>query len=382
MLRAMLVNGTPHRTVAWEDGAVVLIDQPRLPHTFALRRLTDHRDVAVAITTMVVRGAGAIGATGAFGLALACRQAPDASFREYVRAARATLADTRPTAQNLFAGLDRVQAAIDAAGGGRDPPAARHAALAAAREYADEDAAACESIGRHGAALLEDGWRIATHCNAGWLAFVDWGSALSPVYRARRDGKDLSVFVDETRPRGQGARLTAWELAGEGVPHDVIADNAFAHFASHGAIQAVIVGSDRVAANGDVANKIGTFGRAVIARRLGIPFYVALPSTTIDAACPSGAEIPIEERSADEVHYTWGRDDDGLFRRVRTTPAASSARNPAFDVTPADLVDGIITEFGVVPASADGIARVVAARDGAGRDADGAGLLDAGGTPA
>ena len=170
------------------------------------------------------------------------------------------------------------------------------------------------------------------------------------------------MFVDETRPRGQGARLTAWELGGEGVAHDIIADNAFAHFASQGAIQAVITGADRVACNGDAANKIGTLGRAVIARRLGIPFYVALPSTTVDANCPSGVEIPIEERSPDEVHFTWGTDDDGTFRRVRTTPAGSSARNPAFDVTPADLIDGLITEFGVVPATAAGVSRVLAAR--------------------
>jgi methylthioribose-1-phosphate isomerase len=170
--------------------------------------------------------------------------------------------------------------------------------------------------------------------------------------------------VDETRPRGQGARLTAWELVGEGIPHDIIADNAFAHFASRGEIQAVVTGADRVAANGDVANKIGTHGRAVIARRLGIPFYVALPSTTIDSACASGARIPIEERSADEVHFTWGRDDDGRFRRVRTTPEGSSARNPAFDVTPAELVDGLITEFGVVPANSEGVARVLAAAAG------------------
>jgi methylthioribose-1-phosphate isomerase len=362
----MLVNGTPHRTVAWEDGAVVLIDQPLLPHTFALQRLTDHRDVATAISTMVVRGAGAIGATGAYGLALAAREAPNSDFDAYLAAAHATLADTRPTAQNLFAGLDCVADAIRKAGGAEAPDDARDAALVAAEGYADADADACEAIGRHGSALLQDGWRIATHCNAGWLAFVDWGSALSPVYRARRDGKQISVFVDETRPRGQGARLTAWELGGEGVTHDVIADNAFAHFASHGEIQAVIVGSDRVAANGDVANKIGTFGRAVIARRLGIPFYVALPATTIDAGCPSGAEIPIEERSADEVHYTWGLDDAGEFRRVRTTPVNSTARNPAFDVTPADLVDGLITEFGVAPATPDGVARILAARDGRG----------------
>ena len=188
---------------------------------------------------------------------------------------------------------------------------------------------------------------------------ADWGSAISPIYAGARAGKTQRVFVDETRPRSQGARLTAWELAGEGIEHHVIADNAFGFLASRGEIQAVITGADRVARNGDVANKIGTFGHAVICRHVGIPFYVALPSATIDPDCVGGEAIPIEERSADEVKFTWGFDDDGRFRRVRTTPAASGARNPAFDVTPAELVDGLITEHGVFPASRDGVGRIL-----------------------
>jgi len=351
----MLVNGTPHRTVDWEDGELLLVDQPVLPHTFRTWRTSKHLEAADAISTMIVRGAGAIGATGAFAMALATREAPDKGFDDYMRSAASTLSKTRPTAQNLFFGIRRVQAAIAAAGGGERPDDSRDAALAAARAVADEDAAACESIGAHGAELLQDGWGVGTHCNAGWLAFVDWGSALSPVYKAHRQGKSLRVYVDETRPRGQGARLTAWELAGEGVDHVVIADNAFGFLASRGEIQAVITGADRVARNGDVANKIGTFGHAVICRHLGIPFYVALPSSTLDPDCPSGAAIPIEERSADEVRWTWGEDEDGGFRRVRTAPADSAVRNPAFDVTPAELVDGLITELGVFPATEEGV---------------------------
>jgi methylthioribose-1-phosphate isomerase len=360
----MLVDGTHHRTVDWADGQLILIDQPVLPHEFRLWRTDDHLRAAEAISTMIVRGAGAIGATGAYAMALAARQAPDGhqDFESYLRDASATLSATRPTAQNLFVGIQRVEQAISAAGGGARPDDSRDAALAAARAFADEDAAACEAIGRHGEALLQDGWGVGTHCNAGWLAFVDWGSALSPVYRARRSGKQIRVLVDETRPRGQGARLTAWELAGEGVEHAVIADNAFAFLASRGEVQAMITGADRVAANGDVANKIGTCGRAIICRHLGIPFYVALPSSTLDMECPSGHGIPIEERSGDEVRFTWGQADDGSFARVRTTPADAPVRNPAFDVTPANLVDGLITEFGVVPASEEGVARVARAR--------------------
>ncbi len=357
----MLVHGVPTRTVDWRDGAVVLIDQPRLPHSFRTVELRTVQAVADAITTMVVRGAGAIGATGAYGLALAAALAPDRGFEDAVRAARLLLANTRPTAQNLFYGLDRVQAAIDDAGGEARSAAAREAALREAQAVADDDARACEAIGAHGAPLLQDGWGVATHCNAGWLAFVDWGSALSPIYVASRAGVSLHVFVDETRPRGQGARLTAWELRGEGVPHSVIADNAFAHYARSGAIQAVITGTDRVARNGDVANKIGTCGRAIIARHLGIPFYVALPSSTIDPECPDGDAIPIEERSGDEVRWTWGEDDDGAFKRVRTTYDGCPVRNPAFDVTPADLVDGLITEHGVFPATHEGVGRILVA---------------------
>ena len=358
----MLVDGHHFRTVDWEDGQLVLIDQPVLPHQFRLWRTADHRDAAEAISTMVVRGAGAIGATAAYAMALATRQAPDGDFERYMKDAAARLSATRPTAQNLFVGIRHVQDAVEAAGGARRPDDSRDAALAAARAFADEDAAACEAIGRHGQALLQDGWGIGTHCNAGWLAFVDWGSALSPVYAARRAGKQIRVLVDETRPRGQGARLTAWELAGEGIEHAVIADNAFALLASRGEVQAMITGTDRVAANGDVANKVGTYGRAIICRHLGIPFYVALPSSTLDPECPSGDRIPIEERSGDEVRFTWGQADDGSFARVRTTPAGAPARNPAFDVTPAELVDGLITEFGVFPASPEGATRISRAR--------------------
>lgn len=357
----MFVDGTHHRTVDWEDGQLLLIDQPALPHSFRIWRSDDHREAAEAISTMVVRGAGAIGATAAYGLALATRQAPDNNFTSYMKNAYTTLENTRPTAQNLFAGLEAVWGAIQAAGGAERPDDARDAALAAAKSFADADVAACEAIGKHGAPLLQDGWGVGTHCNAGWLAFTDWGSALSPIYAGAREGKTFEVYVDETRPRGQGARLTAWELGGEGIPHHVIADNAFGHYASRGAIQAVITGADRVAANGDVANKIGTFGHAVIARHVGIPFYVAFPSSTLDSACPSGSEIPIEERSQDEVLWTWGLDELGSFRRVRTAPADSPARNPAFDVTPAGLIDGLITEHGVFPASAEGIQELLAA---------------------
>ncbi|MBJ95448.1 MAG: S-methyl-5-thioribose-1-phosphate isomerase [Rickettsiales bacterium] len=357
----MNVDGKPFRTVDFKDGELVLIDQPRLPHRFELWRSSDYREIATAISTMVVRGAGAIGATGAYGLAIAARQAPNQGFMSFIDEAESVLSNTRPTAQNLFAGLSRVRKAIAEAGGENAPQSSREAALNAAHEFADRDAQNCQDIGRHGSVLLQDGWGVSTHCNAGWLAFVDWGSALSPVYQAAREGKRLKVFVDETRPRGQGSRLTAWELAGEGIEHAVIADNAFAHLAAQGEIQAVITGADRVAANGDVANKIGTHGHAIIARHLGIPFYVALPSSTVDPDCPNGTAIPIEERSGDEVRWTLGEDEDGELRRVRTTPKDCQARNPAFDVTPAELIDGLISESGIYPASSAGVRALLGA---------------------
>ncbi len=335
----MQVEGTHYRTV-WMEGSVVrLIDQPLLPHRFQIADLPDHRATAEAIRIMTVRGAGAIGAAAGYAMAQAALEAPDDTFLEYVRTAAETVHATRPTAQDLFYAVEKVLAAAES--GGRD------AAVAAAQGIADENAAAGQAIGAIGADLLESGMRILTHCNAGWLAFVDWGSALAPVYAAKRRGKDVFVFVDETRPRCQGARLTAWELGCEGVEHAVIADNAAGHYMRTGHVDLLITGTDRIAANGDVANKIGTYEKAVVAHENGIPFYVAAPVSTIDPDCPSGDDIPIEERSQDEVLYMAGRDENGEVSRVRIAPEGAAARNPAFDVTPAKYVKGIITENGI-----------------------------------
>lgn len=355
----MNVNGTPTRTLWRAGGTLHMIDQRLLPHQFAVIALHTVEETARAIEDMTVRGAGAIGAAGALGVAQAAALAPDDGFFGAVEAAAQRLARTRPTAQNLFAGIAAVRAAVQAH---TDPVAARAAALAAGDAWADADAAACAAIGAHGASLIADGARVSTHCNAGWLAFVDWGSALSPVYAAHRAGRRVFVWVDETRPRGQGASLTAWELGQEGVPHAVIADNATASFMARGEVDLCIVGADRIAANGDVANKIGTLKLAIAAHHFGVPFYVAAPTPTIDPDTASGAGIPIEERSEDEVRYTWGWTDDGRFARVRTVPEGARARNPAFDVTPAGLIRGIITEKGIVPATAAGIAQVAPPR--------------------
>ncbi len=352
----MNVNGVPTRTVWWEGGRVRMIDQPRLPHTFTIVDMATHRDTAEAIRGMTVRGAGAIGATGALGMAQAAMEAPAGEFHAFVAQAANTLRATRPTAQNLFYGIDTVLRAITAAGSDLDR--ARRDAVDAAVAVCDDDAASCRRIGELGAPLVASGPRVSTHCNAGWLAFVDWGSALAPIYAAFRGGADPFVYVDETRPRQQGSQLTAWELGQEGVRHAIIADNATGHYLRRGAIDLVIVGSDRIAANGDVANKIGTYTSALAARAAGVPFYVAAPTTTIATHTPTGDHIPIEERDGDEVLYAWGWSDEGRFIRVRTSPATSTARNPAFDVTPAELVTGIVTERGIIPATAEGIASV------------------------
>ena len=352
----MNVEGRHYRTV-WMDGPTVkMINQPLIPHGFEIVDLPTYKETGEAIRTMIVRGAGAIGGTAGYAVAQAALSAPDEGFHAYLAQAVDFIENTRPTAQNLFYATKRVLKAIEAQGD--DLAAAREAAVAEAVAIADDDAACCERIGQHGAELIAEGTRISTHCNAGWLAFVDWGSALSPVYVAQRQGKKPFVWVDETRPRSQGARLTAWELAQEGVAHAVIADNATGHYMQRGQIDMVIVGSDRIAANGDVANKIGTYSSAVVAKQNGIPFYVAAPTTTIDPDCPTGMDIPIEERSGDEVRWTWGWSEDGQFTKVRTTPDVSTARNPAFDVTPAELVAGIITEKGIVPATPEGMASV------------------------
>jgi len=341
----MKVNGRPYRTLWMEGGVVRMINQHLIPHRFEIVDLPTHRDTAEAIRTMIVRGAPAIGATGGYGLVQAAMEAPDGpGFAGYVERADEALQRTRPTAHDLFYALDRVMAAIREAGTVAE---ARTSALEAAQAIADESAARCRAIGEHGARLIEDGARILTHCNAGWLACVDWGTALAPIYVAAREGRDVFVYVDETRPRSQGARLTAWELQGEGVEHAIIADNAAGHLMRRGEIDLVIVGADRIAANGDVANKIGTYEKAVCAADNQVPFYVAAPTSTIDPQCPDGDRIPIEERSQEEVLYATGLDDSGQVRRVRLAHQAARARNPAFDVTPARYLTGIITEHGL-----------------------------------
>ncbi len=339
----MKVAGRDMRAVWWTPEGVAFVDQRRLPHALETGLARGLEEVARAIEDMTVRGAPAIGVLGAYGLALAALRG------EPLEAAYARLLRTRPTAVNLRAGLDAVRAAAP------DP----EAMLAAARAHDEAEVAAGAAIGEHGLALFGRGTRVLTHCNAGWLAVQDWGTALAPVYRAQRAGLQPFVFVSETRPRLQGARLTAWELAQEGVAHAVIADGAAPFFIARGDVHVVITGADRVAANGDVANKIGTYAKALAARAHGVPFYVAAPLTTLDPATPTGAEIPIEERDGDEVHTVEGVDPDGRATRVRVTPGGAVALNPAFDVTPHELVTGLVTDGGIVPATAQGIAEVL-----------------------
>jgi S-methyl-5-thioribose-1-phosphate isomerase len=340
----MRVNGTHYRTL-WLDGECVrLLDQNRLPFELRVMECRTHRDTAQAIRDMTVRGAPAIGAAGAFAMAQAFAEAPAGDLWPFAREARARIEGTRPTARDLFAGVEHAwSAAVAGAGSPSD------AAFRAAQAFADASAESCRRIGQHGAALIADGARVLTHCNAGWLATVDYGTALAPVYLAAAEGRRAYAWVDETRPRAQGARLTAWELANEELPHAVIADNAAAWFMSRGEVDLVIVGADRVAANGDVVNKIGTLSRAICAREFGIPFYVAAPPSTFDAATATGGAVTIEERAEDEVHYQEGPDAEGTLRRIRVTSPGSSARNPAFDMTPARLVTGYITEHGIRP---------------------------------
>ena len=312
---------------------------------------------------MIVRGAGAIGAAGAYGVAQAVLEADKDNFSQYIENAVLSLKNTRPTAQNLFAGIDFVYDAIKNAANNIQNKdnfnGLRRIAVQKADEFADYDAESCRKIGEYGNSLIKDDFTIQTHCNAGWLAFVDWGSALSPVYLAHRSGKKVFVFVDETRPRNQGSSLTAWELANEKVPHAIIADNAAGHYMKEGKTNIVIVGADRIAANGDVANKIGTYEKAVLAKENEIPFYVAAPTTTFDLNCESGSKIPIEERSEDELHYIHGIDENNELKKVRIAPKESAARNPAFDVTPAKYITGIITEKGIVKANKEEIRKIL-----------------------
>ena len=332
----MKVEGRDYRTVWMEGDTVCLIEQNLLPFEFKIFKAANYRDTCMAISTMIVRGAGAIGATAAYAMAQAFLES--GNDPGFVETARQQIKNTRPTAQNLFYAVERVYVA--------GQQSAQQAVIEA-HQIADEDADACRNIGELGNNLIKHDCSIETHCNAGWLAFVDHGSALSPVYAAHRSGKRVFVYADETRPRGQGARLTAWELKNENVPHVIIADNAGAHLMSQGKVDMMIVGSDRIAANGDVANKIGTLEKAIVARHYGIPFYVAAPITTIDFDCTSGADIPIEQRHQDEVLYQTGATANGKLEKVLTCSPGSDALNPAFDVTPAELVTAIITDKGI-----------------------------------
>lgn len=349
-----------YRTVSFEaaKNQVLLIEQRLLPHEFKVVGTRDFRATAVAIRDMVVRGAGAIGATAAYGLAQGARafRGKDlAKFQAHVEEVFTVLAEARPTA------VDPVNAMLDvrrAMSAGTTVAEQQALALGAAAHFADEDVAHCEAIGQHGAKLIRDSMRVLTHCNAGWLAFVDIGTATAPMYAAQAAGRKFHVFCDETRPRSQGATLTAWELAQQGVSHQIIADNAAGFLMWRGEIDLVIVGSDRtLGRTGEVANKIGTYTKAVLAKRHGIPFYVAIPRSTIDWEMKSGRDIPIEERSESEVLGAWGvverqkakgkGQKGGERAYVRVANPTSGARNPGFDVTPPELITGIITPDGI-----------------------------------
>src|SRR5205807_1472968 len=343
------------------------IDQRRLPHEFVVARIANAADATDAIRSMLVRGAPLIGATAAYGMALAMRtEASDAALDR----AYAMLLAARPTAVNLKWALDEMARLL------RPLPASERVAAAYRRavEIANEDVAINQGIGRHGLALIEqiaatkrpgEPVNILTHCNAGWLATVDWGTATAPIYLAHDRGLKVHVWVDETRPRNQGASLTAWELGHHGVPHTIIPDNTGGHLMQHGLVDAVIGGTDRVTANGDVCNKIGTYLKALAARDNGVPFYVALPSPTIDfAVCDGVADVPIEERDGEEVSTVTGRTADGRIETVRIVADGSPVANYGFDVTPARLVSALITERGIIPADRAALAAAFPGRFG------------------
>jgi len=358
------INGTPYRSV-WrpldDRKSIRIFDQTRLPWNLEELELRDEEAVAHAICTMQVRGAPLIGAVAAYGLVFALQNdASDASLEK----SAAALVETRPTAINLRWAIERMVNHL------RPLPASQRveAGYLEADAICDEDVQVNEAIGRHGLELIREIWErkgrqgtvnLLTHCNAGWIATVDWGTALAPIYMAHDEGIPVHVWVDETRPRNQGSLLTAWELGSHGVAHTVIADNAGGHYMQAGRVDMVIVGTDRVTAQGDVANKIGTYLKALAARDNNVPFWVALPSSTIDWRVQDGVkEIPIEERSQDEVLFVPGLDAHGNQSRVRVAPERSPAANPAFDVTPARLVTGLITERGRCDASAAGLNRL------------------------
>ncbi|AZO09340.1 MULTISPECIES: S-methyl-5-thioribose-1-phosphate isomerase [unclassified Mesorhizobium] len=356
----MNVGDRHYRTIWLSDDkcSVEIIDQRWLPHEFRIERIGTVAGIATAIRDMWVRGAPLIGVTAAYGVAIQMR---DDASDEALDAAWETLHETRPTAINLRWALDEMKRFLKPLA----PEQRAEAAYRRAAEIADEDVGLNRAIGENGLAIIKEiaarkqpgeTVNILTHCNAGWLATVDYGTATAPIYLATEAGIPVHVYVDETRPRNQGAQLTAWEMAGHGVPHTLIVDNAGGHLMQHGDIDMVIVGTDRTTANGDVCNKIGTYLKALAAADNDVPFYVALPSPTIDWTVGDGlAEIPIEQRSGDEVSLVWGKTADGKVAQVRVSPDTTPAANPAFDVTPARLVTGLITERGVANASREAL---------------------------
>lgn len=361
----MKINGIPHRTI-WPNpenpSEVCIIDQRVLPHQISIVKLVKKEQAISAIKDMYVRGAGLIGATAGFGMYLATLSAPDniEEFNKYMSAYATSLNNSRPTARNLKWAIDRVIKAIRVVENAKDK---RKIAFTTACEIADEDAEFCKRIGEHGLALIKEistrkqgqPVNILTHCNAGWLAFVDYGSATSPIYAARDAGIAIHVWVDETRPWNQGARLTAWELQQENIANTLICDNTGGHLMQHDMVDMVIVGSDRTTHTGDVANKIGTYLKAVAAHDNSIPFYVALPSSTIDWELDKGHDIPIEQREEEEITSVMGLDPNGNITTVQLSAPDTRAANYGFDVTPARLVTGLITERGVVAANKEEI---------------------------
>ena len=315
----MKVGGIDYRTVWMENGTVYYIEQNLLPFEFRISGSGTYRESCEVIRSMAVRGAGAIGALAGFAMAQAFLEAPREDPEVFLLDAKKEIENTRPTARNLFYAVDLVFCA-----GVQDPGEA----VKQANAIADQDAADSKKIGEFGRELIRDGFGIETHCNAGWLAFVDYGTALSPIYMAHNEGKKIFVYVDETRPRNQGARLTAWELGNAGIPYAIIADNAGAHYMSKGNIQLVITGADRIAVNGDVANKIGTLEKAIVAKEYNIPFYVAAPLSTFDITCRTGNDIMIEERGEEEVLYQSGMDEQGNQARIRVSAPGISCTEP------------------------------------------------------
>lgn len=335
----MKVLGKNYKTVWMEHGSVFMIEQNLLPYEFSIFESKNYRQTCYAIKTMIVRGAGAIGVAAGYAMAQAFVESSREDIPDFIKKAKEEIETTRPTARNLFYATERVFNA--------GLKSIEHA-ISESEKIAQEDIGASKKIGIYGNELIKDGFHIETHCNAGWLAFTDYGTALSPIYEAANSGKNIFVYVDETRPRSQGARLTAWELKNENIPHVIIPDNAGAYLMSLGKINMMIVGADRIAANGDVANKIGTLEKAIAAKEYGIPFYVAAPLSTFDLNCPDGKHIKIEERHQEEVLYQKGPDIKGNMHEILVCSPGSNAFNPAFDVTPAKFITKIITEKGII----------------------------------